>query len=99
MATPRDTSAIGDTCEAMVLAAALKAGRTVLLPFGNRHRYDLVIEDRHGHFQRVQCKSARLIKGAIRFNTSSVHRKASGQVLRRDYTGDTVLNVKRVGAP
>jgi hypothetical protein len=36
----------------------------------------------------VQCKSAQLVKGAIRFNTSSVHKKSNGQVLRRDYTGE-----------
>ncbi len=84
----RNTSAIGDTCEAMVLAAALKAGRIVLLPFGHRLRYDLVLEDASGKFLRVQCKSARLVNGAIRFNTSSVHKKSNGQVLRRDYTGE-----------
>ena len=33
-------------------------------------------------------QAARLIDGAIRFNTSSVHKKSNGEVLRRDYTGE-----------
>ncbi len=87
----KNTSAIGETCEGMVLAALLKTGKTVLLPFGHRLRYDMVIEDEAGRFLRVQCKTARLIKGAIRFNASSVHKKSNGQVVRRPYEGEADL--------
>lgn len=87
----RDTSAIGDTCEGMVLAALLKSGRTVLLPFGNRLRYDLVVEEADGRFMRVQCKTARFVNGAISFNTSSVHKRSNGQVVRRNYEGEADL--------
>lgn len=38
------TKVTGDTTEAIVLAEFLKAGFPVLLPFGENHRYDLVIE-------------------------------------------------------
>jgi hypothetical protein len=42
----------------------------VLLPFGENTRYDLAVE-RDGVFERVQCKTGRLEKGAIYFRTAS----------------------------
>ena len=51
----------------MVLAALLKTGRTVLVPFGSLQHYDLVMED-GGCFFRVQRKTGRLRQGAVRFN-------------------------------
>ena len=42
----------------------------VLLPFGENHRYDLLI-DEGDRFIRVQCKTGRLRNGAIWFNTCS----------------------------
>ena len=54
------------------MAELLRAGKRILLPFGEDHRYDLVI-DEDGKFLRVQCKTGRLRNGAILFNTSSVH--------------------------
>lgn len=44
----KDTKLVGDVAVAMILAALLKRGQNVLLPFGDRHPYDLVIEDRSG---------------------------------------------------
>jgi hypothetical protein len=61
---------VGDKTEAMVIARLVQAGKTVLLPFGENQRYDLVI-DEGDHFVRVQCKTGRLKEGAIRFNTCS----------------------------
>jgi len=51
------TKVTGDTTEAIILAEFLKAGFPVLIPFGENHRYDLVIEA-GGRFLRVQCKTA-----------------------------------------
>lgn len=67
-----NTKTKGDRTEGAVLAALLKAGRTVLIPFGENHRYDLVIED-SGSYYRVQCKTGRLERGGIEFNSCSVH--------------------------
>lgn len=55
------------------MAALLRAGKTVLIPFGGGQRYDLVFEDEEG-FHRVQCKTARLRAGSARFNTVSIDR-------------------------
>jgi PD-(D/E)XK endonuclease len=41
-------------------------GFAVLLPFGENTRYDLVVDD-GAELRRVQCKTGRLYKGAIRF--------------------------------
>lgn len=67
------------------MAALLKAGRTVLLPVGENQRYDLVI-DADGVFTRIQCKTARITKGCVAFNTCSTHHhRGSG---RRSYVGE-----------
>ena len=64
--------AVGEISEGVVLGALLKQGKTVLMPFGNNQRYDLVI-DEDGTFVRAQVKTGRLRNGVICFNTSSVN--------------------------
>lgn len=64
------------------MAALLRAGKTVLTPFGVQ-RYDLVFEDESG-FHRVQCKTGRLKDGAIVFETCSRH---SRTLQRTSYHG------------
>ena len=84
------TKTIGDITQAMVLARLVEAGHEVLLPFSENQRYDLVID--HGdRFTRVQCKTGRLDRGAVVFNTCSVnlhhpaarHLSSAGQQRRR----------------
>jgi len=56
----------GTRAERAVLAALLRCGYNVLIPFGPV-RYDLVRE-KDGRFERIQCKTATLMKtGALRF--------------------------------
>lgn len=66
---------VGERTEAQILAALLKVGKVVLMPFGDNQRYDLVIDD-GGKFVRVQCKTGRMKDGFIKFQTcsSSTHR-------------------------
>lgn len=78
----RQTSERGERAEAAVLCALVAAGKTVLMPFGSRHRYDLVYEEA-GHFRRVQCKAGRHVHGVVIFKTCS----ETGQV-SRDYRRD-----------
>jgi hypothetical protein len=68
-----NSSAIGSQTEGIVLAALLRAGKTVLLPFGGAQRYDLAL-DEAGRLVRVQCKTARYLQGCIIFDTNS-HRR------------------------
>lgn len=51
------------------MAALLRAGHAVAIPFGVA-RYDLIFEDIDG-FHRVQVKTGRVVKGTVRFNTAS----------------------------
>jgi hypothetical protein len=82
----RDTSVIGDATTAVILAALVKAGKVVLLPFGDRHRYDLGVEEQ-GIFLRIQCKTGRIRKnGVVFFRAHSI----TGMV-RRGYQGDADL--------
>lgn len=60
----------GYVTEAVVLAELVKLEVTVLVPHGNNHRYDLVI-DRGKGFERVQCKTAHMDKGSVVFNAYS----------------------------
>jgi PD-(D/E)XK endonuclease len=58
----------------------------VLTPCGFNHRYDLVL-DVDGEFVRVQCKTGRLRRGAVHFNSESV-RSNSTTAIRRPYDGE-----------
>lgn len=60
----------GDRTEAIVMAALLQVYDSVLVPFGNGRRYDLVV-DSDGRFLRIQCKTGRLRNGVVVFNTAS----------------------------
>lgn len=72
-----NTKAIGNVTEAMVMAAFVKKGLPLLLPFGDNHRYDMVVEFQGG-FRRVQCKTGRLRNGAIVFNACSSYAHRGG---------------------
>jgi hypothetical protein len=66
-------SFIGNRATAAVLAAFIQADFTTLLPFGDGHPYDLVV-DTGRKLVRVQCKNGRVIKGSVvsaRLHTTS----------------------------
>lgn len=75
----------GQRSEGFILAALLKSGKTVLVPFGDNQRYDLVIDSGAKGFVRVQCKTGRLRGGAVVFNASSTHDHRNKKT--RDYRG------------
>jgi PD-(D/E)XK endonuclease len=84
---------IGAESEAVIAAALIQAGYTVLTPNGYMHRYDLVIEDAEGKFWRVQCKTAWLSKdrATLRFNGYSLlmkGQKGRSESKRIDYAND-----------
>jgi hypothetical protein len=80
---------VGQRTEAIVLAELVKRGHKVLVPFGSNHRYDFVLDTPDG-FLRVQCKTGRLCRGVIRFNTVSV-RSNTKQAFVRSYHGEADL--------
>jgi hypothetical protein len=84
---------VGDVSQAKVMAALVAAGKSILLPFGENTRYDIVIDDA-GRFVRVQCKTGRLdARGVIRFATASTydhHARRNGRE-RRGYRGEADL--------
>jgi hypothetical protein len=79
----RDTSSIGNRTEGIVLAALVEAGYHPLLPFGGGHPYDIALDD-GGKLMRVQCKTGRLLKGAVNFPTAIMCRDNN----YRSYRGD-----------
>lgn len=67
----------GQRSEAAVISAFVRRGLTVLAPFGDNERYDVVIEEA-GTFYRVQVKTGRMENGRVQFETRS-----SGTLTRR----------------
>ena len=59
-----NTSQKGNVAVAKVLARLVELGFTVLQPFGDCERYDLVTET-DGKFQRIQVKMGKLKEGVI----------------------------------
>jgi hypothetical protein len=85
--------AIGAESEAVIAAALIQAGYTVLTPNGYMHRYDLVIEDAHGEFWKIQCKTAWLTNGGDTINFSTASLLQAGQrgrkvSIRKTYKND-----------
>ena len=61
----------GNEGEAAILAALVRGGFRVLVPFGEGHPYDLAIDLGEPRILRVQCKTAWRVGGCLVFNTLS----------------------------
>jgi hypothetical protein len=72
---------VGQRTEAIVLAALVRRGYRVLIPFGTNHRYDLAI-DVGDRVLRAQCKTGRLRRGAILFHVRSIRSNTRGTYSR-----------------
>jgi hypothetical protein len=79
---------VGQRSEAIILAELVKRGYRVLLPYGTNHRYDLVI-DVGDRFVRAQCKTGRLRRGVIEFNTASI-RANTKRAYQKPYDADEI---------
>lgn len=66
-----DNKSVGERSEAMILARLIEIGYTVYLPFGENHRSDMIAEDGDGNLHRIQCKTGRVEKGCVAFNSCS----------------------------
>lgn len=82
--TKRDTKSIGDRSEATVLAALVRAGYDVSIPFGENQRYDL-LADNGTRILRVQVKTGRLRGDVIKYSCQSSHWHRGGAA--RPYFG------------
>lgn len=69
----RDTKKIGTISELMVMAALVRQGYRLLVPYGDSARYDVVIEAADGSLSRVQIKTGRLRNGVVVFRACSSH--------------------------
>lgn len=85
----RNTKAVGDRSELEVMGALIRNGYRIALPFGENHRYDLIADDGE-RLYRVQVKTGRLRKGAIRVacHRSHAHRRKPGERAIRSYRGE-----------
>jgi PD-(D/E)XK nuclease superfamily protein len=78
---------VGDRTTLAVMLGLQRMGYTILVPFGENTRYDLVIDDGRD-LARVQCKTGRLRNGSVLFATCSTygHHPNPAEV-RRPYSG------------
>lgn len=84
MASRPSPSQVGARAELAVATALIRAGDSVYLPLFNGHgRVDLIRQPPSGELYRVQCKSARFLKGVVVFATCS-HTGGGSQT----YAGD-----------
>ncbi len=81
--------AVGERSEAIILAALIQQGYVVSIPFGDNQRYDLLVDDGE-RILRVQCKTAYLCRGTIRFdccNNRYMNEQGNAQ-RKRSYKGE-----------
>jgi uncharacterized protein YwbE len=86
VSTKRNTKRVGDISELRVMHDLVQAGYLVAIPFGEDHRYDLIVE-KDNVLSRVQVKTGRLRKGVVVFNCFSSHTHRGG-IATRLYTGE-----------
>lgn len=86
VSTKRNTKRVGDLSELRVMHDLVKAGYLVSIPFGEDHRYDLIVE-KDFVLSRVQVKTGRLRNGVILFNCYSSHSHRAGPSCRL-YSGE-----------
>lgn len=85
MEHPKDK---GDRSTLAIMMALRELGYGMYVPFGENTRIDLVLED-GDDLIRVQCKTGRLRRGAVRFSMCSTyahHRNPARS--QRDYLGE-----------
>ena len=84
----RNTKAVGDLSEVMVIAALVSHGYLVSIPFGENHRYDVIADD-GTRLLRIQVKTGRRRGGIITFRCNSSHQhRRSGPTASRPYFGE-----------
>jgi hypothetical protein len=82
----RNTKHVGDIAESAVITALIKCGYEVSIPFGENHRYDVIV-DKDGVLSRIQIKSGRLRKGVVDYAACSSHSHRGGPN-SRSYHGE-----------
>lgn len=73
----------GERTEGIILAALLRKGFAVSIPFGNNQRYDLIVDD-GTRLLKAQCKTACVVNGCVSFRAYSVNGFTGA---RTNYTG------------
>ena len=77
---------IGEVSVTQIIAALARQWCQVWVPFGDSNRRTDILFEKHDLIKRVQCKTGRLVRGAIEFRTDSTHRSQKGYK-HRDYVG------------
>lgn len=80
-----NTSTLGSQTEAIILAALVKDGFIVYVPFGGHHRCDYIIDNGFGLI-KVQCKTGRIRDGVLKWATSTTDKVwSTKEISRKSY--------------
>jgi len=86
----RDTKQVGEASEARILSELKSLGYTVLTPFGDNAKYDLVY-DKDGEFIRVQVKTGKIHdSGVVKFRLRTAGHNNTDGTYRKSYTEDDI---------
>lgn len=83
------TKQTGDISESKFLARCIELGYSVLIPFGDRNRYDFVISKDGKNFDRIQVKTGMYKNGVLRAKLYSTYYRLDKQLMRA-YTSDEI---------
>lgn len=81
-----NTKEIGDISESAVVTQLLKRGLSVAIPFGDRSRYDLILDDGK-KLHKVQVKTAQYLKDKLIIRAYSISTK-EGKTIKNTYSND-----------
>lgn len=81
-----NTKEIGDISESAVVTQLLKCGLSVSIPFGDRSRYDLILDDGK-KLHKVQVKTAQYLKDKLIVRAYSISTK-EGKTIKNTYSND-----------
>lgn len=84
-----NTKEIGDKSEIIIFCELIKRGYQVLKPWGDRNRYDFVIDRGNGNFSRVQSKTGYIENSVVRFAPVS-HTTKNGKNVKTTYSKDEI---------
>lgn len=83
-----NSKTVGDRSVLSVIRALVFQGKKVSLPFGDNYRYDIVVDEGGGRFQRIQIKTGNVDKdkAIVKFPTKST--SVTSKITRKSYVGE-----------
>jgi hypothetical protein len=84
-----NSKTIGSISEYKIMSRLLELGKCVLRPIEDNERFDIIVLDKETNtYQKIQCKTGRLLDGSVRFSTHNSYTPYMRPGTRRSYVDD-----------